>query len=165
MQNPPALRLEDIANYTTNFFAKDKFMGMSNQSQEQARTQQLYMEPETKSEPQNQPSFFNSPVIDMTPNKNQQKDLVMERTQEPVPELTTDSLSKAKNTMNDIFSKNKEIMTLQEKRKSSELKKPEPTSGPTIVNNYNAPQNAMGGVEHRDPLENLKMQYRSLPAF
>ena len=83
------------------------------------------------------------------------------------PELIkTDSVNRAEFNTYDIFQKNKEIITLQEKAKQTENKKAPPMSAPTIVNNYNnSDSSAPMNTNYKDPLENLKMQYRSYPAW
>jgi len=80
--------------------------------------------------------------------------------------LSTDSVNRAQNNTNVIFQKNKELITLQQKAKQSEAKKAPMTSGPTIINHYNTSDNsAPMNTNYKDPLEDLKMQYRSYPAW
>jgi hypothetical protein len=80
--------------------------------------------------------------------------------------LSTDSVNRAQNNTNAIFQKNKELITLQQKAKQSEAKKAPMTSGPTIINHYNTSDNsAPMNTNYKDPLEDLKMQYRSYPAW
>ena len=91
-------------------------------------------------------------------------------TNDLVPKIIkTDSSSLANNNVNDIFGRNKEIMTLEEKSRQLNMnaKDPPKMATPTIINNYstNSGGGGGGGMSTRDPLENLKLDYRSLPAW
>jgi hypothetical protein len=91
-------------------------------------------------------------------------------TNDLVPKIIkTDSSSLANNNVNDIFGRNKEIMTLEEKSRQLNMNAKDlpKMATPTIINNYSTNSNGGGGggMSTRDPLENLKLDYRSLPAW
>ena len=163
MQQPEQmLKLEDISNYPTDFFAKPEVMPLKTQSQEETRNNNLVMEPQ-KPALQQTPSFFTPDPVQMMPER-QSQELRVAPTRE-FADLKTDSLQKAQINVNDINSKNKELISLSEKKIKSPERAAERMAPPTIVNNYNGDGGMAGSVQHRDSLENLKMQYRSLPAW
>lgn len=145
--------------------------------------------PSTQSKPVEQKSNFFKPngvdVVlnynknnqnDITKSNNGQEDIKLEfkktqnTTNNLIPKIIkTDSSSLASNNVNDIFGKNKEIMTLEEKSRQLNInaKDPPKMATPTIINNYstNSGGGGGGGMPARDSLENLKLEYRSLPAW
>lgn len=78
----------------------------------------------------------------------------------------TESINKMEYAINDLFTKNKEIMSLEEKSKNTQPKlSPKINDSAVIDRSYNANNSQIMGGDRRDPLELLKMNYRSLPAW
>ena len=78
----------------------------------------------------------------------------------------TESINKMEYAINDLFTKNKEIMSLEEESKNTQPKlSPKINDSAVIDRSYNANNSQIMGGDRRDPLELLKMNYRSLPAW
>ena len=179
--------LINTAGDFSSFFKPQQTQPVINQTQQQNYQQTLIPQKQQAVEPQQKSSFFSpTPMVMSTAIKPGADNLAKEpmtsytnklsefktnsNTENKTnltPELVkTDSVKRAENNTMDIFQKNKELMSLQQKAKQSEAKKAPMTSGPTIINHYNtSDSSAPMNTDYKDPLENLKMQYRSYPAW
>lgn len=170
----------------SSFFKPQETQPLTNQTQQQNYQQTLIPQKQQTVESQQKSSFFTPTPVVMSKSINSGNDnlakestvsyinqsefktnSISENRNSLTPELIkTDSIKRAENNTTDIFQKNKELMSLEQKAKQNEVKKAPTTAGPTIINHYNTSDNsAPMNTNYKDPLENLKMQYRSYPAW
>lgn len=111
---------------------------------------------------------FMEPMIPQIVNKNRQTDLSDLQSNNFVESTPTktESIGKMEYNINDLFAKNKEIMSLEEKNKNVQPKQAPKISDNSIIDrSYNANNSQIMASDRRDPLELLKINYRSFPAW